>query len=325
MISEIAYYLPERILDNDMLAAEFPDFSAKKIEKKVGIRKRHLISPGETIADMAVKAAEKVLAGYDRAKIDFLLLCTQSQDYLLPGTSSIIQHRLGLPATIGAFDYNLGCSGFVYGLAVAKGLLAGGIASHILLITAESYSRYLAPDDKGNRSIFGDAAAATILEHDGAFAIGEFALGTDGLGAENLIVKAGGGKSRAEAGPLEYPRLYMNGPEIFNFTIEAVPTLVHTALQRNQLQLCDIEHFVFHQANRYMLSYLREKIGIDDKRFHIELAETGNTVSSTIPILLADLQSRHVFVPKERILIAGFGVGYSYGATILTFCGKDSK
>ncbi len=318
MISKSAYYLPTGQLSNEMLEMEFSDFSAKKIEKKVGIRNRHLVVPGETVLDMAVKAGEKVLEGYDRSKIDFLLLCTQSPDYLLPGTSSLLQNRLGLSTDIGAFDFNLGCSGFVYGLAVAKGLLRGGIAKHILLVTAETYSRYLSPVDKGNRSIFGDAAAAVILENDSLFNVGEFVLGTDGRGAENLIVKGGGGRDRAN-GQSAPAFLYMNGPEIFSFTIETVPSLVKKTLERNGLVANDIDHYVFHQANKYMLQYLQQKLGIEDSRFHIELTETGNTVSSSIPILLHDLRERNVFHPGNRILIAGFGVGYSYGATVLTY------
>ncbi|MBS1370057.1 MAG: ketoacyl-ACP synthase III [Lentisphaeria bacterium] len=323
MIGKSAYYLPEGLLSNGMLEEEFSDFSAKKIEKKVGIRNRHLAAPGETVLDMAVRAGEKVLDGFERSKIDFLLLCTQSPDYPLPGTSSLLQSRLGLSTGVGAFDFNLGCSGFVYGLAVAKGLLAGGVAEHILLITAETYSRYLDPSDKGNRSIFGDAAAAVILEADSLFDVGEFVLGTDGRGAENLIVRGGGGRARAD-GESGSPFLYMNGPEIFSFTIETVPALVEKTLERNRLVPDDIDHYVFHQANKYMLRYLQEKLGVEDSRFHIDLAETGNTVSSSIPILLHKLQAENVFRSGERILIAGFGVGYSYGATVLT-CRQRQK
>lgn len=319
MLNKIAVYLPSSILGNEDLSRKFPDFPAAKIDKKIGIRNRHIIGPGETTADMAVQAAERVLTGYDRTQIDFLLLCTQSPDYLLPGTSSQIQQRLGLSKRTGAFDYNLGCSGFVYGLAVAKGLLAAGIASHILLITAESYSRYLAEEDKGNRSIFGDAAAAAILEKDGLFSLGEFVLGTDGRGTDNLIVAQGGNFSRAQKASPCQPILFMNGPEVFNFTIEAVPPLFADTLDRNHLKKEDIHHVVFHQANKFMLKHLQMKLGLEDRIFHISMENTGNTVSSSIPIVLSGLMEQDVFSDGENILIAGFGVGYSYGATVLTY------
>ena len=326
MIAKIDYYLPQTIVSNEYLASKFPDFSASKIEKKVGIRERRIAAPGETISDMAVTAAEKVLAGYDRNRIDFLLLCTQSSDYLLPGSAGIIQHKLGLATSIGAFDYNLGCSGFVYGLAVAKGLMAGGIAKHILLITAENYSGYLAEDDKSNRTIFGDAAAATILESSEALcSIGNFSLGTDGQGVENLIVRSGGGKDRASGWSSNRPTLYMNGPEIFNFTIEAVPAMAEDVLHRNGLHWEDIDHVVFHQANQYMLKHLQMKLGINDEKFHIDMMDTGNTVSASIPIILAKLIQRNTFKYGDRILIAGFGVGYSYGATILSWKSRGEQ
>jgi len=319
MITKIEYYLPERILTNDMLATEFTNFTAAKIEKKVGIRQRHLAADDETALDLAVKACEKVLNGYDRSKIDFLLLCTQSPDYFLPGSSSILQDRLGLPTSIGAFDYNLGCSGFIYGLAIAKGLMASGTASCILLVTSETYSHYLRPDDKGSRSIFGDAAAAVILERKSNFEVGDFSLGTDGKGAANLIVENGGIRALCKQQGHLPPYLYMNGPEIFNFTIEAVPETVNKALARNRLTLAEINHFVFHQANQYMLEYLRDKMGIDEKRFHIELDDTGNTVSSSIPILLKKLMEKKTFHTRDKILLTGFGVGYSYGSVILSY------
>ena len=317
-ITAVSSYLPETVLRNEELEKQFPDFKAVKITKKVGIRERHISAPGETALDMGEKAARKLFSACPEAQeADFLLFCTQSPDYFLPTGACILQSRLGMKTAMGAFDYNLGCSGFVYGLAVAKGLLAGNIASKVLLITAETYSKYLNQEDKGNRSIFGDGAAATLISSCEEEHFGEFVLGTDGTGYQNLIVKNGGARNRHDGSAGD--NLFMNGPEIFNFTIEVVPQLVQNVLAKNDMTLDQVDHFVFHQANKYMLSYLGMKIGIPEEKFYIDMEDTGNTVSASIPILLEKLQKKASLRPGDRILLAGFGVGYSYGAGILTW------
>lgn len=194
-IKAVDYYLPENILTNDQIAERFPEWTAEKVASKVGISERHLSAPDETAADMAYQAAEKLFAQTPelRDSVDFLVLCSQSVDYKLPSSSCILQNRLGLKTSCGAFDINLGCSGYEYGLAIAKGFIASGIATNVLLLTAETYTKYIHPEDKGNQTIFGDAATATIVSTDGFAEIGEFVLGTDGSGADTLIVKNGGG------------------------------------------------------------------------------------------------------------------------------------
>lgn len=327
-IKAISYFLPEKIVTNDDLVKEFPEWTVDKIAGKVGVTERHIAAETETAADMATQAAEKLLAehGIDRSSIDFVLLCTQSPDYFLPTSACIIQHRLGLSTSCGALDFNLGCSGFVYGLSIAKGLIAGGIATNVLLLTAETYSKHIHPKDKGNRTIFGDAAAATLVSTTGFASIENFSLGTDGRGAENLIVKKGGQRqSKAlndtiidESGSLtSSDYLYMDGAEIFNFTSEAVPILVEQVLAKNELAMEDIQLFVFHQANKYMMNYLRKLIDIESERFYFCLEKVGNTVSSTIPIALYEAQKEGKL--SGNVLLAGFGVGYSWGATVLKF------
>ena len=196
-IAKIDYYLPGQVLSNSDLEKVFPDWSAEKIEAKVGIKERHIAAGNETALDMAEQAAIKVLAGIDRQKIDFLMLCTQSPDYFLPTSACILQDRLGLSKSCGALDFNLGCSGFIYGLALAKGLISSLVAKRVLLITSETYSKHMSCDDKGNRSIFGDGAAATLVTASGRNEIRTFVLGTDGSGYETLIVE--GGAMRATA------------------------------------------------------------------------------------------------------------------------------
>ena len=325
-IKAISYYLPEKIVTNEDLVKEFPEWTVEKVAGKVGVSQRHVVSKNETASDMATKASEKLFAeqNIDRSTIDFVLFCTQSPDYFLPTSACLIQNRLGLSTSCGALDFNLGCSGFVYGLSLAKGLIAGGIAKNILLLTAETYSKYIHPKDKGNRTIFGDASAATLISTDGFASIENFCLGTDGRGAENLIVRNGGMRQPDTLGDLAFDEsgnltssdyLYMNGGEIFNFTAEAVPVLVDQVLEKNYLTKEDIQLFVFHQANKYMMNYLRKLIEIESDKFYFFLENVGNTVSSTIPIALCEAQKEGKL--KGNILIAGFGVGYSWGATIL--------
>ncbi|AKK72817.1 3-oxoacyl-ACP synthase [Chryseobacterium sp. P1-3] len=321
-ISKIEYYLPEQVLTNKDLEREFPEWSSERIKEKVGIAQRHVSSENETVLDLAIQSTEKIFKDYDRNAIDFILFCTQSPDYFLPTTACILQDKLGLRKNIGAMDFNLGCSGFVYGLAFAKGLIAAGIAKNILLVTSETYTKHIHPKDKGNRCIFGDASASVIIEKNEDVSDYQFCLGTDGSGAENLIVKKGAFRRDSEFNPnheFDPENLYMNGPEIFNFTIENIPGLVKETMELNQLTMEDIDYFVFHQANSFMLNYLRRKIKIPAEKFYIDMENTGNTVSATIPIALKNMMDKKLLKKGDKILIAGFGVGYSWGATLLEF------
>lgn len=325
-IKAISYYLPEKFFTNEDLVQEFPEWTVEKIAGKVGVNKRHVVAEDETALDLAEAAANKLLAEHqiDKNAIDFVLLCTQSPDYFIPTSACVLQDRLKLRTNIGALDFNLGCSGFVYGLSVAKGLIMGGIATNVLLVTAETYSKHMHPRDKGNRTIFGDAAAATLITTEGFAEIGSFSLGTDGRGAGNLMVKTGGMRYTKAFNDLvedessnikSSDHLFMDGGEIFEFTSDAVPILVDDVIKKNNIEFDDVDLFVFHQANKYMMNYLRKLIGIDKDKFLIYLENVGNTVSSTIPIALYEAQKEGNL--QGNILLAGFGVGYSWGGVML--------
>ena len=267
-ISNIEYFLPSKVLNNRDLEEKFKTWSPEKIEKKTGVRERHIAEQNETALDLAYYASKKLLDNCRSDTIDFILFCTQSPDYYLPANACILQDRLGLPKNIGAMDFNLGCSGFVYGLAVAKGLVASGMASDILFVTSETYSKHINEKDKSNLTIFGDAASAVMVTASDDEKIGEFVLGTDGSGYGNLIVLNGGLRSRFDPdSPLKIDEsesgrtlnnLYMNGPEIFNFTIKAVPEVVKNVLEKNNTSLEHIDYVIFHQANKYIIEYLRK-------------------------------------------------------------------
>ena len=325
----IAYYLPERIVTNDELVKEFPEWSVNKVAQKVGVHSRHVAAENETAGDMAEKAALKLFAEYqlDPKSIDFLLLCTQSPDFFLPSTACILQDKLGIPTTAGAFDFNLGCSGCIYGMAMAKGLIAAGVAKNVLLLTAETYNKYLHPDDKSNRSIFGDGSAACLISTEGFAKIGEFILGTDGAGAENLIVKTGAARCKRATGLYDEDSeghirrddyLYMNGGAIFNFTLEIVPAIMNNLLVKSGLAKEEIDYFIFHQANKFMLSTIRKVCVLPEEKFYIDLSNVGNTVSSTILIGLKNCHDNGIIQTGMKVMCCGFGVGLSWGGTILT-------
>ena len=316
-ISEIETFFPEKILTNEDLQKEFPEWSPEKIFNKVGVKQRHIAEKHETVLELAVKASEKLLKRIAKNEIDFILFCTQSPDYHLPTTACILQDRLGLRKGIGALDFNLGCSGFVYGLGVAKGLIAAGIAKNILLITSETYSKYLHEKDKSNKTIFGDGAAATLISKDITKQSFEFELGTDGSGYEHLIVKNGGGKNPVSEEDIEGNCLYMNGRKIFIFTIERIPILVEDLLKKNNITKEEIDYFVFHQSNKHILNHQREILDIPEEKFYIDMETTGNTVSSTIPIALKDALERGKVKRGDKVMLVGFGVGLSWGATIV--------
>lgn len=329
-IKGISYYLPEKVVTNEELLQEFPEWSVDKVAAKVGVNARHITAEDETAGDMAEKAALQLFEEYHVSpeEIDFVMLCTQSPDYFLPSTACILQHKLGIPTTAGAFDYNLGCSGCIYGLALAKGLIAGGMAKNVLLFTAETYNKYLHPSDKSNRSIFGDGAAACLISTEGFAEIGEFSLGTDGSGADKLIVRTGAARCKKQTGISDVDDeghtryddyLYMDGGGIFNFTLDAVPGMMKDILTKNNITSDDVDYYVFHQANKFMLNTIRKVCALPKDKFYINLAETGNTVSSTVMIGLKQCLDAGVIHEDMTVMVSGFGVGLSWGGTLLRF------
>jgi len=325
-IVAIAHHLPKQVLSNDALAAIYPGWPTDKILDKTGIETRHIAGPDETAVDLAEAAARALFAqgrvGPD--DIDYLLFCTQTPDHVLPTSACILQQRLGLRTDIGALDFNLGCSGFVYGLSLAQALIASGQARRVLLLTADTYSKLIHPMDRGVRSLFGDGAAATLIEatETATPALGPFVFGTDGAGAGNLIVPAGGFRQpRTEATGVAHEdasgnlrsaeHLFMNGAAIMTFTLGAVPAAVDQLLTRAGAALEDFDAVVLHQASAFILDRLRAKLAIPEDRFVVALRDRGNTVSSTIPMALEPLVRDG---RARRVLLVGFGVGYSWAA-----------
>ncbi len=332
-IRSIACYLPEATLDNVELARLFSGWSEEKIIRKLGIERRPISAPTETSVDMAIKAAEKLLdnGSCEPEDIDFIILCTQSPDYFLPSSACLVHEALGLPKACGALDINLGCSGYVYGLSLCKGLIETGMAKHILFITSETYTKFINPLDRASRPLFSDGAAATLLTAVPAKPkppIGQFVFGTDGSGADLLIVPVGGLRNPKTAETsIEKPdgkgsvrsqeQLKMHGPGIFSFAIDRIPHTVEELLAKNGKTRADIGCYVFHQANKYMLDTLCDLCDLDSSRFFNNILERGNTVSSSIPIAMIDAWNCGMLKPDQWAMLVGFGVGLSWGGVLV--------
>ena len=320
-------HLPEKVLSNEDLALLYPSWSPEKIFAKTGIANRHIAADNETAVDLACAAASALFARgrVTASEVDYVLFCSQTPDYILPTSACIIQHRLGLRTDIGALDINLGCSGFVYGLSLANALIATGAASRVLLLTADTYSKLIHPMDRGVRSLFGDGAAATLIEacDTDELCLGPFVVGTDGAGSSNLIVPAGGFRrpqsvetarvqEDASGNLRSLNDLYMDGAAIMTFTLGAVPAAVEKLLTRAGKSMADFDAFVLHQASAFILNRLRQKMAIPTDKFVVALQDCGNTVSSTIPLALAPLLRDG---RARRVMLVGFGVGYSWATT----------
>jgi 3-oxoacyl-[acyl-carrier-protein] synthase III len=322
-ITAIEYYLPEGVLTNEDLSRDFPQWSAEKILQKTGITRRHVANPSETAVDLAVKAGERLFSrsGVTPDQVDFIVLCTQTPDFYLPTSACLVQDRLGITRRAGSLDINQGCAGFIYGLAVAKGLVETGSAGRVLLLTADTYSRLVRKEDWNVRSLFSDGAAATLISAVPAdpgekLSIGPFCFGTDGSGAEGLIVRTGGFRNPVSAGS-EPPHVEMNGPAIFAFGLERVPQAVGTLLEKEGMPITAVDLLVFHQASTVMLESLRKCLRIPAERFFVNISEHGNTISSTIPIALRDAHAQGRLRPSDTVLLSGYGVGLSWGATLV--------
>lgn len=332
---DLAGYLPEATLDNDALAQLYPDWSAEKILAKTGIVRRHIAAADETAADLACAAAMRLFAkgAVSASDVDFIIFCTQAPDYVLPTSACVLQHRLGVPMHCGALDVNLGCSGYVYGLSLAKGLIETGMARCVLLLTADTYSKYIHPLDKSVRTLFGDGATATAIvasERDGEAPIGPFVFGTDGRGASSLIVKAGMFRQRKDAASAREhtdasgnvrsdEHLYMNGADVMAFSLTEVPRAANRLLEQAGVSRDEIDCFVLHQANRFMLEALGRKMKLPETRMPIVMDACGNTVSSTIPLALERLIGEGAIRRGMRLMLLGFGVGYSWAGCLMRY------
>ncbi|MBX9702530.1 MAG: ketoacyl-ACP synthase III [Silvanigrellaceae bacterium] len=317
-IKKISAYFPEKIVTTEMLFRDMPERYLEKILNVTGIYQRHVSNENEYVSDLAVAAAEKLfISDINRNDVDYIILCTQTADNQAPTTACIIQARLKLKSSIGAIDVNLGCSGYIYALSLAYGLLKSKQAKMILVITADTYTKYLNKNDTMTQALFGDAATATLIQNsDNAQNESYFLFGTDGEGAKNLIVKNSGAQALC-LNQYSPPYLYMDGAEIMSFALRIVPEMYMRLLSESKVDKNKIKYFIFHQANKKLLSLLKNKLSISEEKFVIDLSKTGNTISSTIPIALCNLMNAKKLKEEDTILLLGFGIGYSWAGCII--------
>ena len=327
-LKAISSVLPEWRVDNETIS-EWSGLEAATILDKLGVVGRRFLTHEETTSGLSAQAVEKLLqdnAGLSKEHIDLLVVVTQNPDYKLPHVSALLQDTLGLESTIAAFDINLGCSGYVYALSAVKGMMLAEGMKNAVLVTCDPYSKIMARDNRDVIGLFGDGATASWISSQEGGGIGFGDYGTDGSGAEHLIVKSGGATlpnghidGTSVAVPSESEgHLHMNGRAIFNFMMTGVPETVGRCLERNSLTREDIDLFVFHQANAFMLKGVAKKMGLPLNKVPIHMEERGNTVSSTIPFVLGDFLADRKLAGK-KILVCGFGVGLSWATNVISF------
>jgi 3-oxoacyl-[acyl-carrier-protein] synthase-3 len=327
-IKAISYYLPNKVLSNQDLARIYPDLNSNEIKENTKVELRHISNDDEIGSDLGFMAAKLLFENYsiDKNEIDFLLFCSEGLDYSAPSTACILQNKLDLSKHIGSLDIPYGCSGFIYGLSVAKGLIESQQAKNILLITADTPSKVIHPEDFELRLIFGDAGAATLISSRTSNGIGKFKFGTDGSGYDKLIVRKSGIRERMtvdwlekykDIGGMPLGRMEMKSSDIFLFAMKVVPRMVSELLQKEELEIANIDFFVFHQANYKMLEVLRKKLKIPKEKFIIDIEDVGNTVSASIPIAFSRALNSGKIQTGDHVMLCGFGIGLSWCGTIV--------
>lgn len=317
-ISANAYYLPETVESTETLQNDNPDWDMPKILSKTGVFKRVISGQDQTAVDMAYEAAKKLFQDKDNYEsIDLLVLVTQSPDYVLPTSACILQDKLGLSKKCMAFDVNLGCSGFVYALSIVGSLIESGVANTGLILCADTYSKYIDKNDRTCRPLFSDGASATMIERSESDNFGSFELGTDGSGYKHLIVKNSGSRIDDEVSNQKRGSLEMHGSDVFLFTMNTVPQCITNLLKRSSYSLDDIDMFVFHQASRLVIENIVRLMSLDVDKVFTNFENIGNTVSASIPIALKDADSQGRLKEGDIVMLVGFGVGLSWGATII--------
>ena len=331
-ISALEYYLPDDIVTNDDLKKENPDWDLDSVEKKSGVLERHIARQDETALDLAVKACLNL---FDQdtehiKNIDAVIFCTQSPDYIMPPNSYLLQKRLGFSEDIIAYDFNLACSGYIYSLSMAHSLIYSGLATKVLLINADTYSKYINPKDRSTRVLFGDGAATTIIEKNNGRGMIDVAFSSDGGSYDCFYIPAGGCRLPQSPSTTKEVKdskgnvrtkndIYMDGLSVWAAINSKVPRQIKSLLQKNSISINDIDHFFFHQASKMTLDSLIKVLALDQKKVFINLANKGNTVSASIPIAMKDALQEKILNRGDLLLLSGFGVGMSYAAMLIEY------
>lgn len=328
-IDDLEYSLPAQVVTNEDLGREQPTWDMDRVAQKSGVLSRHVAAERETALDLAVDACARLFERHDPRSFDGVIFCTQTPDYLMPSNAFLLHQRFRMDERMVAFDYNLACSGFIYGLAVVRGLVAAGQCRRVLLVTADTYSKLIHAGDRSARVLFGDGAAATVLSaSDTSAGILDIDCTTAGSGAKAFWVPAGGCRTpRTDATGIaqadEHGNLrslndiHMDGMAVWAYINSSVPRQLRRLLERNGMSIADVDLFIFHQASKFTLDSLVRAMRLAPARVFANLEHVGNTVSASIPIALKDALTGGRLAAGMRIVLCGFGVGLSSAAALM--------
>jgi 3-oxoacyl-[acyl-carrier-protein] synthase III len=332
-IKAIEIQLPERIVTNEDLSESYPDWEMDKVVAKSGVLKRHIAGENETALDLAIPAVERLLKKFDidQSEIGGIIFCTQSPDYIMPSNAFLIHNHFKFSSNVLAFDYNLACSGFVYGLAIVRGLIETNVADNILLINADTYSKFIGKNDRSTMVLFGDGAAVSLISksktENGIF---DVILASSGKQYDSFYIPAGGSRmpkgelsiveSKDQSGNVRsLENIHMNGFGVWSFISRTVPVQIEQLLERNNLSKEKIDHFIFHQASKLTLDSLIKSLGLNPDKVLMTLDNIGNTVSASIPMTINHFWNSGQIKRGDICLVSGFGVGLSWGSLIMRF------
>lgn len=323
-IAGVVSCLPERQVSNAHFVDQFGGSAVKDVVKMIGVDNRYWTDEKTSTRDLCLKAGQRLLQELDwmPASVDALIFVSQTPDFRLPATACALQADLGLSSACIAFDVNLGCSGYPYALWLGMTMVQTGAAQRVLLAVGDTISKIVDPTDRSTALLFGDAGTMTAIEQ-ASGQTASFVLGTDGRGASNLIVPRGAFKDHSQLGD---PRLlgkasdclYMDGGEIFNFTLKAVPALVNETIELSGISADGHDGFLFHQANMFMLKHLTKKTKLPAEKTPINIDKYGNTSCASIPLLMTSCLKAKLRNGSMRLGLFGFGVGYSWAGASLT-------
>ena len=319
-IKSIEYELPKKSEDLSDLVDEFAPWNIDEIFEKTGVEKRYIAEKNETALDLSIKACSKILKHHSRESIDGIIFCTQSPDYIIPANSFLLHQELNLRNDIFNFDFNHACSGYIYSLIFAEALLSKKITKKLLCINADTYSKYIAPNDRSTKSLFGDASAVSIIEYEESnCGIIDYSFHTDGSGYQSFWIPKGANRNPIKKGSIHRPEIEMKGMNVWSFINATVPKQINSLLKKNRLSQEDIDYYIFHQSSLLSIESLTKILNLDKKKVIVNLDKVGNTVSASIPIALKSAIESKSIKEGSKVILAGFGAGLSSAVVIIQF------
>jgi len=329
-VKALAAAVPHTIIENLKYTRYFPEDQVKEVVEKIGIYERRFADEKTCSSDLCYAAAEKLIAdnNIDRSEIDLLIFISQTADYRMPATSVLLQDRLGLPNSTIAFDINLGCSAFIYGLTVAFSMMRNGGLRKALILDGETRSKVYSPKDRRSAFLFGDGGVAALVERDEKFGTSYFSLNSDGSRGDLIKINGGGYRMPSSAETIkekvvdEYGNIrsdeqgYMNGGDVFNFVIREIPRDIKSLIAYSGQDIQTMDYYVFHQANNFINSYLAKKLRLDTSKMPSTIAKYGNTSSVSVPLTIVD-QLKDSMAGEKRLFLSAFGVGMTWANAIV--------